>query len=274
MPTLYLVGTPIGNLEDITLRALRILAEVSLIAAEDTRTTGRLLSHFEIETPMLSYHDFSGTNKISKLINQLDEGDVALVSEAGMPGLSDPGFRLVQAAIEANIQIVPVPGPTAAVSALVASGLPTDRFLFLGYLPRRSKRRIEALEDCRSLPFTLIFYEAPHRLIDLLKDMKQILGDRRAAVGREMTKLYEEIWRGKLSEAESHFGRDKVRGEFTLVVAGAEIEDSRWEEEKVLAAANKLVEEGFSRKEAARQISGKSGWRQREIYHLLVGSES
>ena len=273
MPTLYLVGTPIGNLEDITLRAIRILGEVSLIAAEDTRTTVRLLSHYNINTPMLSYHDYSSPKRIATLIDKVMEGDVALVSEAGMPGLSDPGFRLVRAAIEAGIRIVPVPGPSAVITALVSSGLPTDRFLYLGYLPRRRTARRKAIEEIKNLVFTLVIYEAPHRLLDLLEDLQQILGDRQVCIGRELTKYHEEIWRGSLSQAEDHFVHNKIRGEFTLVVSGIGANEKRWEEIKVRSALRNKLDQGLSRKDAATAITTESGWRKREIYDLDIDSE-
>ena len=273
MPTLYLVGTPIGNLEDMTLRAIRILGEVSLIAAEDTRKTGRLLSHYNIDTPMLSYHDYSSPKRIATLIDRVTEGDVALVSDAGMPGLSDPGFRLVRAAIEAGIRIIPIPGPSAVITSLVASGLPTDRFLYLGYLPRRKTARRKAVEEVKNLVFTLVIYEAPHRLLDLLTDLRQVLGDRHVCIGRELTKYHEEIWRGSLSQAEDYFGQNKIRGEFTLVVSGSDAKKDRWEESRVRSTLRSKMDQGLSRKQAAAAITTESGWRKREIYDLDVDSE-
>ena len=171
MPTLYLVGTPIGNLEDISLRAVRILGEVSLVAAEDPRVSGRLLKHYEIDTPMTSYHEHSDQARITEIVDQLGQSDVALISDAGMPGLSDPGYRLVQAAIQAGVKVVPIPGPSAVIAALVASGLPTDTYLFHGFLPRQKKARRQVLNSLVPLPFTLVFYEAPHRLLALLADV-------------------------------------------------------------------------------------------------------
>ncbi len=267
---LYLVATPIGNLEDITLRALRVLREVSLIAAEDTRTTGRLLSHYAIETPLISYHDFSGEGRVAELVARLGAGDVALVSDAGTPGLSDPGYRLVRAAIDAGIPVVPIPGPSAVTTALVASGLPTDRFLFLGFLPRRRSARRAALEAVASLPYTLVLYEAPHRVLDLLADAAAVLGDRPATVGRELTKRFEEIWRGPLSAALAHFQSDagQVRGEFTLVIAGQDAPAKAWDEPAVRRALAEELAAGRSPREAAAAVAARSGWRKRAVYAL------
>jgi 16S rRNA (cytidine1402-2'-O)-methyltransferase len=270
MSTLYLVGTPIGNLEDISLRALRILGEASLIAAEDTRTTGRLLKHYDIQTPMLSYHEYSGPGRMANLLDALGRGAVALVSDAGMPGLSDPGYALVSAAIEAGIRVEPVPGPSAAVAALVSSGLPTDRFLFLGFLPRQKKARRAALTEAASLPFTVVLFEAPHRLLALLEDAEELLGDRKLCVGREMTKLHEEMWRGRISEAREYFGSGKIRGEVTLVIAGSDAEPGKWGEDAVQEALAGEMASGLSRKEAAAAVAERSGWRRRDIYNLSV----
>lgn len=277
MSTLYLVGTPIGNLEDISLRALRILAEVSLIAAEDTRTTGRLLKHYDIQTPMLSYHEYSGPGRVTKLLDALGRGPVALVSDAGMPGLSDPGYALVRAAIEAGVRVEPIPGASAAVAALVSSGLPTDSFLFLGFLPRQQKARRTALAEAAAMPFTIVLFEAPHRLLALLEDVEELLGDRELCIGREMTKLHEELWRGRVSAARNYFGQGRIRGEITLVIAGAEAGQGRWSEEAVREALQAEMAAGLPRKEAAAVVSERSGWRKRAIYNLTVketGEES
>jgi 16S rRNA (cytidine1402-2'-O)-methyltransferase len=270
MPVLYLVGTPIGNLEDISLRALRVLRSVTLIAAEDTRTTGRLLKHFQIETPLVSYHEYSGPDRVQRLVEVLTTGDIALVSDAGMPGLSDPGFRLIKAAVDADLQIIPVPGPTAAIAALVSSGLPTDRFLFLGFLPRQRPARQKALAKVAPLQYTLVIYEAPHRLLSLLADLKEVVGDRRVSISREMTKLHEETWRGSVAEAMAYFGVDKVRGEFTLIVEGASSDEARWDERFVRQALVEAMSQGASRKEAAAAIARLSGWRKRDVYDLTL----
>jgi len=220
--TLYVVATPIGNLEDITLRALRVLREVDLIAAEDTRKTLKLLSRYEIRKPLESYHRHSERSKLERMLEILRTQDVALVSEAGMPGVSDPGQQLIAAAIESGIPVVPVPGPSALLTGLVVSGLPTDRFLYLGFLPRVKSDRRKLLESVSSLPYTLVAFEAPHRLMAALVDLREILGDRVAAAARELTKLHEEVVRGRLSELGAHFDATPPRGEFTLVVGPPE----------------------------------------------------
>ncbi len=270
MPTLYLVGTPIGNLEDISFRALRILKEVGLIAAEDTRISGRLLKRYNITTPMISFHEHSNRERISEIVNKLSLIDVALISDAGMPTLSDPGFRLVKAAIEAGINIVPIPGPSAPVAALVTSGLPTDAFLFLGFLPRKSLARRNALARLTDVPFTLVIFESPHRIRALLADIKDVLGDRKLSISRELTKIHEETWRGKVSEALEYFEQSRVRGEFTLVVSGAPEVVSRWDREAVQSALTKLMETGISRKDAVADVAERSGWRKRDVYNLAV----
>jgi 16S rRNA (cytidine1402-2'-O)-methyltransferase len=266
---LYLVATPIGNLEDITLRALRVLREVSLIAAEDTRHTGKLLKHYDITTPLVSYHEYSTPQQVSRLLEQLATADVALVSDAGMPGLSDPGYKLVEAAVQAGIPVSPIPGATAAISALVCSGLPTDSFLFVGFLPAKSHGRQKALQELATLPHTLVFYESPHRLLDTLADVQAILGNRPVAVARELTKLYEEIWRGTAAEAHAYFGaQERVRGEITLVVGGAIATAEAWPEAAVRQALQELIAQGLPRKKAAAQLATQSGWRKNEVYDL------
>ncbi len=220
MGTLYVVGTPIGNLEDITLRALRVLREVSLIAAEDTRTTRKLLSHYDIHTPLTSYHDFSGPGKTRRLVERLAEIDVALVSDAGMPGLSDPGYPLIRAALDAGVTVTSVPGPSALVSALVLSGLPTHAFHYLGFLPRKAGARRRALERVAQDEDTLVFYESPHRLVAALRDVEAVLGQRPVAAARELTKRFEEIVRGPAGAVRAHFERTPPRGELVVVVGG------------------------------------------------------
>jgi len=218
MPTLYLVATPIGNLEDISLRALRILGEVGLIAAEDTRRTRRLLSAYKIKTPLTSYHEHNKDAKLHYLLERLEHEDIALVSEAGMPGISDPGYELVLATIEQGIPLVAIPGPSVLPTALAISGLPTNQFLYLGFLPRNKGQRKRLLDSVVSEPRTIVAFESPHRLLDLLNDILDVLGDRRIAVCRELTKVYEEVFRGTVSQALAHFSQP--RGEFTLVIAG------------------------------------------------------
>jgi 16S rRNA (cytidine1402-2'-O)-methyltransferase len=219
--TLYIVSTPIGNLEDITLRALRILKEVALIAAEDTRHTGLLLKHFGVRTPLISYFEGNELKRKDYLLSRLKQGDrIALVSDAGTPGISDPGFRLIRWAVENGIRVVPVPGPAAAIAALSVSGLPTDAFLFKGFLPHKSKKRRDLLKELSETRETLIFYESPHRVLETLADILEILGDREIVLTRELTKMHEEILRGRVSEVLGRIGEKKLRGEITLVVSG------------------------------------------------------
>ncbi|MBI4497019.1 MAG: 16S rRNA (cytidine(1402)-2'-O)-methyltransferase [Chloroflexi bacterium] len=219
MPTLYVVGTPIGNLEDVTLRALRVLREVGLIAAEDTRTTRKLLAAHDIHTPLVSYHGFSRPWEVQRVLAALEDRDVALVSEAGTPGISDPGYDLIQAAIERGIPVRPVPGPSALTAALAVAGLPTHRVLFLGFLPRRPAERRKLLRSLVDEEATLVAFASPHRLRSDLEDLGAILGDRPLAVCRELTKVYEEVFRGTPAEALAYF--PAPRGECTLVIGGA-----------------------------------------------------
>jgi len=218
MPVLYVIATPIGNLEDISLRALRLLREVKLIAAEDTRTTRHLLNAHNIKTPLTSYHEHSKRAKLDYLLNYLEKEDLALVSEAGTPGLSDPGYELIVAAIEHGISVVPIPGASAVITALVVSGLPTDQFLYLGFLPRRKGQRQRLLSSILDEPRTIVAFETPHRLREALSDIEEILGNRRLCVCRELTKVHEEIFRGRVSQAREHFA--EPRGEFSLVIEG------------------------------------------------------
>jgi len=270
MGTLYLVATPIGNLEDITTRALRILGEVSLIAAEDTRQTRKLLTHFDIHTPSTSYYEHNKLSKLDKVLRALEAGNVALVSDAGTPGLNDPGYELVRAALQAGHTVSPLPGACAPISALVASGLPTDSFLFMGYLPRKTSERRQFIESLESLPYTLIFLESPHRLVDALSDLETILGDRQMAVARELTKVHEEILRLSIAEARRHFDENAPRGEFTLVVAGSrQQEPKKWSEPHLMSA----IMAGLNREEAsaalAARLTSESGWERREVYDLI-----
>ena len=268
MGTLYIVATPLGNLEDITLRALRILREVSLIATEDTRTTGQLLKHFEIRRPLVSYYEHNKVTRLERLLEALAEGDVALVSEAGTPLISDPGYELVRAAIERGFEVIAIPGPSALTVALPASGLPLDRFLFLGFLPRKTGDRRRLLEEVKSQKATLLFFEAPHRLRDALADMVDILGaDRPIAACRELTKLHEEIWRGTLAEARREWEQREPRGEFTLVIGGAP-PALNWDQAQVEMALTKTLAAGVSLKDAVRQVTSQSGWGRREVYAL------
>ncbi len=224
--TLYVVSTPIGNLEDITLRALRILKEVATIAAEDTRHTQKLLSHFDIHTPLTSYHDFNKEEKTPVLISRMTEGaSIALVADAGTPTLSDPGFYLIREAIRAGLPVSPIPGPAAAIAALSVSALPPDRFVFEGFLSKKKMARARRLEQLRTDPRTLIFYESPFRIVGLLEEVRSILGDRPVVVAREMTKVFEEFIRGTVTEVLEKIGKKTMKGEITLVVTGNREED-------------------------------------------------
>jgi 16S rRNA (cytidine1402-2'-O)-methyltransferase len=277
MGTLFLVATPIGNLEDITLRALRVLREVSLIAAEDTRHTRKLLTHFEIATPMTSYHEHSGPARTDALVTALATGDVALVSDAGTPLLSDPGQALVRAALEAGHAVVPIPGPSAAIAALVASGLPTDQFTFLGFLPRKSSDRRALLARFAQAPETLILYEAPHRLLACLDDALATLGDRNATLARELTKVHEEFRRGRLSALRAEYDHGEApRGEFTIVISGAEpaVEQETEEslERRAIERIHALLASGVSVRETAVEVARLTGLPRRQVYRLALES--
>lgn len=267
MATLYIVPTPIGNLDDITLRAIEVLRVASLIAAEDTRRAGILLSHFDLHTPVTSYFEHNKLSKLDRILSALEQGDVALISEAGTPGLSDPGYELIRAAIERGHPVVPLPGATAAIPALVASGLPTDSFIFNGFLPRKAGDRQRALEEVKSDRRTLIFYEAPHRVRETLADMLAVFGNRSICVARELSKIHEEIWRGSIAAAGERFGAEAL-GEFVLVVAGAP-EAERWDEDRVRAALQTEIAHGASASDAARNVAEMSGWNKRAVYALL-----
>jgi 16S rRNA (cytidine1402-2'-O)-methyltransferase len=269
MGTLYLVATPIGNLEDMSLRAVRILREAVLIAAEDTRHTGKLLKHFEISTPLTSYFEHNKLQKIDYILSRLADGDVAVVSDAGTPAINDPGYELVKAALASGFDVRPVPGPSAPVTALTVSGLPTDSFLYLGYLPHKGGERRARLRQVENLPYTLIFLESPYRIVEALEDILSELGDRRICVAREMTKMFEEFWRGDVSGALEHFRSQPARGEFTLVVAGAEKAQDEWTESETVAAVKSGLEAGESPSRLSKRLAAESGWNKREIYRLI-----
>jgi 16S rRNA (cytidine1402-2'-O)-methyltransferase len=273
MGTLYLVATPIGNLEDISARALRILGSVSLIAAEDTRRTGALLAHFGLHTPVLSYFEHNKLARLDRVLAELETGDVALVSDAGTPNLSDPGYELVRAVLDAGHAVVAIPGPSALLAALVASGLPTDAFVYLGFLPRKAGDRQRLLASVARELRTLVAYEAPHRLLDALAGIQSALGDRPVAVARELTKLHEEIFRGPASAAHAHFASKEILGEITLVIAGAALMAAAepWDVDQVRAElANLLAAGELKKKDAARQVAEQSGWPAREVYRLAA----
>lgn len=269
MGTLYLVATPIGNLEDISARALRVLREAALIAAEDTRHTRRLLTHFDLHTPVTSYFEHNKLQKLDALLEALARGDVALVSDAGTPALADPGYELVRAALAAGFPVTAIPGPSAVLTALVASGLPTDAFLYLGFLPRKDAERRRLLESVAGEPRTLVAYEAPHRLLDTLAEVQAALGNRPLAVARELTKLHEEIYRGAAADARAHFAAKEILGEITLVIGGAAaLPSERWEAARVQAELARLLSAGLKRKDAARRVAEQAGWSGREVYNL------
>ena len=274
MSTLYLVATPIGNLEDISARALRILGEVALIAAEDTRHTGKLLAHFKIKTRQTSYYDHNEKSKLGQVLDALANGDVALVSDAGSPGLNDPGYLLIRAALEAGHTVSPIPGPSAAIAALTVSGLPTDSSLYLGYLPRKANERRRAIQHVAELAYTLIWLESPHRLAAALADLASELPARQIAVAGELTKMYEQVFRGSVEEAVAHFERQPARGEYTLVLSGKIESDETWGEDEVLSAIQQHLNEGASPSSAARQIAKQSGWPRRKVYDRITNLHS
>jgi 16S rRNA (cytidine1402-2'-O)-methyltransferase len=270
---LYVVGTPIGNLEDMTFRAIRTLQSVDVIAAEDTRHTGKLLQHFEIKTPQVSYHEHNRRERLPELLSQLNQGKaIALVTDAGMPGISDPGYELVKACIEAGIQVVPIPGATAGITALSAAGLPTDRFVFEGFLPEKGKERQKRLESLQAEVRTLILYESPHNLRVTLRDLANCLGnERRIVLARELTKLYEEFWRGTISEAIAHYTQVEPKGEFTLVVAGVSIEDRPvLSDEELKVELQQIMAQGVSRSQASRQLAQLTQLPRRRLYELAL----
>ena len=275
--TLYLVATPIGNLADITHRALQVLKDVDLIACEDTRHTHKLLQHYGISTKTISYHEHNEQQRAAELIDLLKHGnDIAVVSDAGTPSISDPGFRLVRAAIESEVAVVPVPGPSALISALIAAGLPTDEFFFAGFLPSRSNARRARLNELRSVPGTLIFYEAPHRLATALKDSYEVLGEREAAVARELTKLHEEIRHGRLSELAMHYANEEnPRGEIVVLIDRNVIgETTRETTSSVAALVDQFEQDGLDHRAALKKAARELGLSRAEAYRKLLAERS
>lgn len=275
---LYLVATPIGNLEDMTYRGVRILSEVDLIAAEDTRNTRKLLSHYDIHTSLTSYHEHNKFTKGPQLIEKLNEGmNIAVVSDAGLPGVADPGTHIAQLAIAEGIRVVPIPGANAALSALICSGLDTVKFTFIGFLPKTSKKRRELLSEIKNRMETLIFYETPYHLKDMLKELVDILGeDRQAATCRELTKKFEEFKRGTLGQLRDYFAENEPRGEFVVVVSGCGEDFVEKEQEAVLTPVEyvkKLVDEGTTKKEAMKIVAKKLNISRRDVYQAVLADE-
>jgi 16S rRNA (cytidine1402-2'-O)-methyltransferase len=271
--TLYVVATPIGNLEDITIRALRVLKEVAVIACEDTRHTRALLTHFAIATPTVSYHEHNEAARAAQLLDRLEAGEsVALVSDAGTPAISDPGYRLVAGAAEREIRVVPVPGPSAAVTALSAAGLPTDSFLFVGFLPARQTARVARLTELADERATLVFYEAPHRVGRTLAEMLEVYGDREAVVARELTKLHEEFLRGRLSHVLASLAPERMRGEFVILVAGATARSADGAGTDPVRRVAELEAEGVSRMDAIKRAARELGVPKRVVYASVMES--
>ena len=275
---LYLVATPIGNLEDMTYRGVRILNEVDLIAAEDTRNTRKLLSHYDIHTSLTSYHEHNKFTKGPQLIEKLNEGmNIAVVSDAGLPGVADPGTHIAQLAIAEGIKVVPIPGANAALSALICSGLDTVKFTFIGFLPKTSKKRRELLLEIKNRMETLIFYETPYHLKDMLKELIDVLGeDRQAATCRELTKKFEEFKRGTLGQLRDYFAENEPRGEFVVVVSGCGEDFVEKEQEAVLTPVEyvkKLVDEGNTKKEAMKIVAKKLNMSRRDVYQAVLADE-
>ena len=278
---LFIVATPIGNLEDITQRGLRVLREVDLIACEDTRHTRKLLNHFGIDKKTISYHEHNERERAEELCELLASGkNVALVSDAGTPLINDPGYRIVAAAIERDISVVPVPGPVAFIAALAASRLPTDEFFFGGFLPARANARRAKFEELRSIPATLAFYEAPHRIAAALKDASEVLGNRRAVVARELTKLHEEFVRGTLNELVQQFSKaGAARGEMVLLISGEAVESSpanpeQTSAERLVERVNTLEREGLNSKDALKSAARELGIKRAEAYRMMTAQKN
>jgi len=268
MPSLYVVATPIGNLEDISLRALRTLREVKLIAAEDTRRTRQLLVKYEIKTPVTSYHEHNKWTKLDYILDYLEGGDVALVSNAGMPGISDPGYELILAANYRGIPVVAIPGPSVVITALAISGLPTERFTYIGFLPHKASARRRLLESVADEYGTIVVLESPHRLRAALNDILLVLGDRKVAVCRELTKIHEEVFRGTISQAIDHFTQPK--GEFTLVIDGKGEKEEPQLTEAIERQLHSLRLSGVTAKEAIAKVAGETGLSKRELYRAWL----
>jgi 16S rRNA (cytidine1402-2'-O)-methyltransferase len=267
---LYICPTPIGNLEDITLRVLRILKKVDLVACEDTRRTGQLLNYYQIQKRMISYHEHNEVTRTDELISFLESGlDIALVSDAGTPGIADPGFVVVRAALKYGIRVTALPGPCAAISALVMSGLPTDRFLFYGFLPRKATKRVAEIERLRGNDGTLVFYEAPHRIIPCLADLLRVLGPRPAALIRELTKMHEQMWTGTLEELLDRATDCPPKGEIVLLVQGAK-EEETMSNHDVVKLVRELMELGLDKKTAITVTAKQTNLPKKDVYDQVV----
>jgi 16S rRNA (cytidine1402-2'-O)-methyltransferase len=278
--TLYLCPTPLGNLEDMTFRAVRVLKEATIIAAEDTRHTLKLLNHFDIHVPLISYHEHNKAERGPELVQRLLNGDtIALVSDAGMPGISDPGVDLVRLAVASGVTIVPLPGPNAALTALIASGLDTTTFTFVGFLPKTNKHRREMLTKLANHPYTMVFYESPHRVRATLGELTEALGDRQAVAARELTKKFEEFVRGSLDSVSRHFSEHQPRGEFTLIVAGRPAGEELPEDQDLLSgltleqAVVELMNRGLNKKDAIREVASQKGLPKRQVYQVILESD-
>lgn len=273
MGTLYIVATPIGNLEDITLRAIRILREVTLIAAEDTRKSGLLLAHLGIDTPMTSYFEHNKISKLERILTALASGDVALISDAGTPGISDPGYELIHAVLAEGYPVVPIPGASAVISALSAGGLPTQAFTFVGFLPRKGKARQQLLTHLATVAETVVFYESPHRIRETVDDLLTHFGaERQLVLARELTKRFEEFWRGTIADATGHLEVQEPRGEYTVLVAGVDpaAQNQRWEDDDVQKYLLSLEAEGITGTRAVKQVVQQSGRPKAEVYALWL----
>jgi len=268
MPTLYVVATPIGNLEDITLRALRTLREVKMIAAEDTRKTRRLLTTYDIKTLVTSYHEHNKKTKLDYILSCIEDRDVALVSDAGMPGMSDPGYELIVAAIQRGFQVIPIPGPSAVITALAVSGLSTNSFVYLGFLPRKASSRQQLLKSLTNEYGTLVILEAPHRLLATMDDLLMALGDRKLAICRELTKIHEEVFRGTISQAIAHF--TQPRGEFTLVIEGKTERNKPQLTGDIEKQLRHMRQSGIAAKEAIARVADETGLPKKELYQAWI----
>lgn len=272
MKQLYIVPTPIGNLADATYRSIEVLKSVRLIAAEDTRTTRVFLKHYGIDKPVISYHEHNELAKLDRIFEALGSGDVALVSDAGTPGISDPGFKLVKEAIKRDVKIIPLPGASAVLPAIVGSGLPTDAFVFLGFLPKKSAGRVKLFGEYKDRRETLVFYESPYRLVEALSDALGVLGERNVCVARELTKKFESFHRMSMTEAVEFFGENQLPGEMVVVIEGVGKEVAVWDKARVGKALVEEMSSGNGLSVAAKSVAQMSGWKKSSVYELGLES--